>query len=159
MSKVYLLTGIIASGKSTWAKKCVDSNTFIVSKDVIRTMIYGGYKYKITDEHLIDAISKAIVQSLLLSGTNVIIDECWDTMTSGARQRLEDWLKYIQPNCVIEVIYFSSVKGNIERRMKDNHGDGSQELWKSVKDKMLLEFEPPTKEEYNIKIDIGESNE
>ena len=159
MNKVYLLTGIIASGKSTWAKQHADSNTFIVSKDKIRDMIYGQYLYKITDEHLINAIAKAAVQSLLLNGANVIIDECWDTMTKGARERLEDWLKYIRPDCSVDVVYFSSVEGNVDRRLKDNHGNGSKEVWESVKQKMLIEFESPNEEEYSIKIDIGERND
>lgn len=159
MSKVYLLTGIIASGKSTWAKeKAKDSNTFIVCKDSIRQMLHGTYTYRTSDEAVVDNVAWICVQDLIKAGADVIIDECWDTISKGSRQRLKHEL-YGVGVINIDVIYFSSVEGNVERRLKDNHGDGSKVLWEAVKERMLLEFEPPTEEEYSVKIDIGERNE
>ena len=141
MSKVYLMTGIIASGKSTWAKDHVDSNTYIVSKDNIREMLYGKYDYKTSDEVLIDNISRAIIGTLIQDGCNVIIDECWDTMTCGARERLSDWCKSYGTTD-IEIVYCSSIIGNVDRQM--NSKGGTWTMWKNVYDRMLKEFEPPT---------------
>lgn len=140
MSTICLMIGIIASGKSTWAKKHVDSNTFIVSKDNIREMIYGQYDYKVTDEHLVDDIAKSCIKTLLEQGSNVIIDECWDTMTRGSRIRLIKWL-YAQGAHQVEMVWCSSTQGNVGRQIKSK--GWTQELAEEVYDKMMKEFEHP----------------
>lgn len=156
MSTVYLLTGILGSGKTTWAKNHINSNTFIVSKDKIREMVYGTYNYRTSDEVLIDQIAKSIIAELLNNNCNIIIDECWDTMTKGARERLISFIRKYKPGATINVKYFSSVIGNVERRLQNNYGV-PKEIWQQVYNRMLVEFELPSF--FTEEINIEEKNE
>ena len=140
MSIVYLMCGIIASGKSQWAQNHVDSNTFIVSKDRIREMLYGKYDYRISDEVLIDTLTKNIIKLLLWEECNIIVDECWDTITEGARERLTSFCKTHGAD-EVRIIYCSSTIGNVGRQI---HSKGwSQELAERVYEKMKKKLEPP----------------
>lgn len=157
---IYLLVGIIGSGKSTWAKNHVNSHTFIVCKDKIREMIYGKYDYCTADEVMIDNIAKACIQSLLQQGMDVIIDDTWDTISNGAKDRLIAWLKQQNKGLnlnylIVKQIYFSSTEGNVERRLQNNHGNTSKETWEMVKQLMLDKFEPPDIKLCEEIIDIG----
>lgn len=140
MHTVYIMIGIMASGKSTWAEKHVDSNTFIVNKDKIREMLYGKYDYKVSTEIIVDEVAKSCIKSLLKSGADIIIDECWDTMTKGNRHRLATWL-YSNGANNIKFVYCSSTQGNVGRQIESK--GLTQELAEEVYDKMIKEFEPP----------------
>ena len=145
MSKITLLIGVIASGKSTYAKNHVDSNTFIVNKDSIREMIHGKYVYNISDEDLVNKIFESTIRTLIINGANIIIDECWATINVGARTRL---IKFLCDNGIsisdISIVFFSSTKNNVKRRLKNNHGNISEKVWKDVMNAMLREFEVPS---------------
>ncbi len=48
MPKLYLLVGLVGSGKSKWAEQIVKTThqTVIINRDKIRDMIHGGdYRY------------------------------------------------------------------------------------------------------------------
>lgn len=62
MTTLTILRGLLGSGKSTWARKHVDSNTVIVSLDGLREMMAGGRQ------------AHTIISDLLAKGVNVISD-------------------------------------------------------------------------------------
>lgn len=90
---VYMLCGVIASGKSTWAKRNMDENKRIVDKDVLRLGLYGGYGYKEEDEFMLHMISVEMCKQILLSGYDVIAD-------FG-----EYFLRFLQRQCFRQTIY------------------------------------------------------
>lgn len=74
MSKVTVLRGYSASGKSSWASK---SGAFIVSRDHIRQQITGNTKKTALDnagENLVNKMETAQIETALAAGVNVVVD-------------------------------------------------------------------------------------
>lgn len=73
---IYLPKGLPASGKSTWAKEFVKENyrTVIISRDSIREMLHGGYKYVPHLENLITDVLYETATYLLLIEYSIILD-------------------------------------------------------------------------------------
>ena len=109
MSKVYLLCGIIGSGKSTWASSNKDKlEALIVCQDNIREMLYGDYDYRPELENVVKLISRNAIKELLKHNENIIIDECWETINVETRSELIQFCKSIQPKCEIVCINFNA---------------------------------------------------
>lgn len=76
---IYVLTGLPASGKSTWAKEKVknESYTVIVSRDSIREMLKGHYTlfpFGSSMEVLVTEIENMAIISAYETGHDVIVD-------------------------------------------------------------------------------------
>jgi len=86
MLKVILCVGIVASGKSTWAKEEIkrDPSIIRVNRDDLRVMM-SNYVYSPENEKLIIAARNQIISNALKSGRNVIIDD-----TNLNRRNFED---------------------------------------------------------------------
>ena len=76
MTKIILLRGLPASGKSTWAKEFVrfNPNTVRVSRDDLRAQMYPGIDYRAIDEDLITEAETALVRAALRQGKTVVVD-------------------------------------------------------------------------------------
>ncbi len=77
MSKVIILRGLPASGKSTWARHFVKEmdNWIIVNKDQLRGMLHDGmFKEGIT-EKIVLKVRDSIIRDALKNGVNVIVDD------------------------------------------------------------------------------------
>lgn len=77
MSKLLMLSGLPASGKSTYAEDLVKNSGggwVRVNKDLIRTMLHAD-KFTFSNEKTTVAIEKAIASELLMSGKSVIVDD------------------------------------------------------------------------------------
>lgn len=79
MTTLTILRGLPGSGKSTWARKHVDSNTVIVSLDGLREMMAGGRQaWHETMNPQLNRIlvrqAHTIISDLLAKGVNVISD-------------------------------------------------------------------------------------
>ena len=75
MNKLLILSGIPASGKSTYAKQWVEEDPktrVIVSRDSIRRGL--GVYWVPSREDLVSTIEEFIVSEALLSGYNVVLD-------------------------------------------------------------------------------------
>ena len=78
MLKVILCCGIIASGKSTWAKEEVrkdPSKTIRVNRDDLRNMM-TNYVFSEDNEKLAVAARDFVITSALKRGRDVIVDDC-----------------------------------------------------------------------------------
>lgn len=75
--KIYIviLRGLIASGKSTWAKEFVKENQDYkrVCRDDIRHML-SAYTFDDVNEKLVTKLEKAAIEDILKDGYNLIID-------------------------------------------------------------------------------------
>lgn len=77
MSKVIILRGLPASGKSTWAKEFVRNNDgwIVVNKDQLRDMLHDGvFKGGVT-EKVVLSTRDAIIRDALKNDINVIVDD------------------------------------------------------------------------------------
>ena len=75
--KVYILKGLPASGKTTWARQLVDTNPGIyvrVNKDDLREMAHNA-NYSKHNEKLILRIRDKIILESLRAGRHVIVDD------------------------------------------------------------------------------------
>lgn len=99
MTTLTILRGLPGSGKSTWARKHVDSNTVIVSLDGLREMMAGGRQaWHETMNPQLNRIlvrqAHTIISDLLSKGVNVISDSqhvnprfCVDEVQIAARHK------------------------------------------------------------------------
>jgi predicted kinase len=147
---IYLLVGLIGSGKSTWAKnKAKDGKIVIINRDAIREMIKGEYVFHTDYEPFVKAACYDLVTTALDYGFDIIIDE-----TNISRPKRLAWLDLIyiasqdrQVEAKIIVVYFTEKEKNVENRMTAPKGQ-SREIWKTVYQKMLDNFEEPTLGEF-----------
>lgn len=111
MSKqfLYILRGLPASGKSTWARiqAVEDKNTIIVNRDKIREMLKGDYKlfpFGSKLEELVTVIETKSIKEGLLRYHNVIID------STGFRFNQKDY-DFVLDHCgaKVKIIDFTDV--------------------------------------------------
>lgn len=141
--KVYIMIGLIGSGKSSWAKMTAgtDFNTIRVSCDDIRDMIKDRYTFDLQLEPLVRKISTAMIALVLLEGKNVVIDDCH--LMIKHRQELCATIKEVAPE--VEIIYVwvqAELDVALRRRLVNLRGRTEFE-WRHVMKKMVDVFEPP----------------
>lgn len=103
MSKILILRGIPASGKSTFALQFVEENPDLharVNRDDLRKSVFGKYTDLSPDqEDLITELERNAVKTLLNSGKDVVID------SMSVRPRyVREWMKFAARNNVEAVI-------------------------------------------------------
>jgi len=147
MQTLYLLCGLIGSGKSTWASDRTENNTntIIINRDKIREMIHGKYAYKKETEDLIRDIAFEIMIMSIGFGFDIIIDEI--NITKEKRQLWVNIARKKNPDIKIVCVYCTEKKDNVFYRMKDSKGV-DREAWERVYEGMLKSFEEPTIEEF-----------
>lgn len=118
----YILKGLPASGKSTWAKNKAkkEFNTVIINRDKIREMLKGEYKlfpFGSKMEQVVTHIEEISIHAAMGHRYNIIID------ATNFRFKLDYWRDYIKSykdNYKIKVVDFTdvSVEECIERDSK-----------------------------------------
>ena len=91
MSKLIILTGLPASGKSTHAKELMekDGNCVRVNKDLLRTMLHFG-EWSGKNEQSIRDAELLLAKSFLTQGRVVIVDD-----TNLNPKVLNSWLEFV----------------------------------------------------------------
>ncbi len=147
--KLTILVGNISSGKSTWCNEQID-NGMLLSKDDARkafaVSIGEKYIYDHVLEEFIHSITLDLLEGMCYIGTeNIVLDET--NMSKYTR------LPFIQVakkyGYDVEALIFPD-KGediHVQRRLKDNHGDTSEEVWRDVYRRKQGSYEEPTKDE------------
>lgn len=75
MSKIIVMRGLPASGKSTRAKKMLDDgNTVRLNKDLLRTMLHAD-KWTPQNEALTMKAEKVLALELLNEGVRIVVDD------------------------------------------------------------------------------------
>jgi predicted kinase len=88
MSKMTIMVGLPASGKSTKAKELLgDGNTVRINKDLLRTMLHCD-KFTGRNEEKTQKAAKLLAEYFLKNGTNVIIDDT--NLNPGTLQTWKD---------------------------------------------------------------------
>lgn len=164
---IYINIGLIGSGKTTFSnKKALVSPVLIVSKDSIRQMLFGAYRFeevveslvqKITDTTLVNCVSEIILG--IAPYNSVIIDD--------ANLTRKDRLAYI--NLIREIekinnqenffkiiyVYFQDLDcQGVARRIQEDKGLGEEHWW-AVQDWQMRRIEVPSHQEikeYNVEL-------
>lgn len=122
MTRIIVLRGLPASGKSTWAKSWVmadPSTRMRVNRDDIRHQLYGTYWGDGVDENTVTKVEEVMVRAGLDAGKDVVIDA-----THLAARYLRRWYNF---GVEVEVKDFEVpleelVERDFERRLMGERG-------------------------------------
>lgn len=147
---VYVLHGVLGSGKSTWSKRfCArHPRARIVSADSFRKMLHGKYEYHAEMDDIITESMRASAGQLLLKGYDVVID-CGNL----TRERRSPWFQLGKAGGFKKVaIRFPKMHKDwhVRRRITDPHW---QVDWDKVCTGELAAIEP-LDEDWDAIIDV-----
>lgn len=145
--KIYLLTGLPGSGKSTWSRNVAENpNIIIICEDNIRLMLKGKYVFDPLYEPLVKEIAEAAFNDALMAGFDIILDEVY--YTKALRAKSIDQIKNHTLPTELEIIcvWFTENQNNLRYRMKESRGY-SDLKWEEVITTMSQNFEIPTLDE------------
>lgn len=102
MSKLIMLIGLPAAGKSYWSEKYIQGNpdTILVSSDSIRAEVFGDVNDQKHNAEVFNIVHKRVVAAIK-SGKDAILDS-----TNLSRKRRIHFIKSI-PDCLAEAIVFA----------------------------------------------------
>jgi predicted kinase len=86
---IYLCVGMIASGKSTFARKQAKEGAIIINHDDLTEMCHGEYRYEQGLRECYRRMEEDIAEAALDAGRSVIIDRCH--LTAESRRR---WIEF-----------------------------------------------------------------
>lgn len=152
--KMFLLCGLIGSGKSYWSriKLAAGGNIICVNRDSLRTMISGGvYVYNKRLEIVGKSMAVDCVVAAHDMGYSVILDE-----TNLTVKKRSEWLSMALA-CGMEVIcvHCTETVENLANRMTEPRGM-PEARWSAVLEGMRESFEPPTMKENFSRIEVVE---
>lgn len=156
--RVYITVGLPGAGKSSWARRRVesDSNLFIVCGDAFRSMLMGVYFFDPDrGERLVRRLFLVSVREVLQERAGVILDECILTLT---RKQRREWCEFAwewgsfgsiktpeRPE--IFLVYFpEGVRDLVGNRLKDARGLPVGQ-WVSEIERLRGELEVPSQDE------------
>jgi len=160
MTKLYLPIGLIGTGKSTWARQFIEANpnTKIVAGDDIRYMLAGGkkYEYDAALEPTIIGILLSTTQTLLRLGYDVILDECYCSLSMEMRRHVARKFDDRQTMKIAIVFPEKDMKDHIEDKVMKGLRGKTVGYWKRVFREMREVYEPfnLTKEYYFNRYEI-----
>lgn len=144
--KVYVLIGLPGSGKSIWTEKKIelnDSNNIgVVSRDAIRLMINGNYKYIPEQQQLITKIMSKSAEEILEEGWDLIIDQT--NISKKIRKEVTDFLRNFKSDLEIWFIQFNrfEIESLVQRRMLGDSRGENEQYHRDVINKMIAKYEP-----------------
>ena len=144
---VYVNVGLPGSGKSTWARETAkDTDIIIICKDNIRNMLKGEYIFDPIYEPLVAEITSTAFNDALMAGFSIILDETHITRQHRINciERIRNHTMPVQPEIIC--VWFTEDENNLEYRMREARGY-SDIKWAEVLDKMVANFQKPTKKE------------
>lgn len=154
--KVYIMIGLIGSGKSAWARLTAgtDFNTIRVGNDDIRDMIKDRYTFDFQLEPMVRKMGNALVIELLSEGKDIVIDDCH--LTKEHREELCALIKGFAPESEIIYVWMRCDPAVALKRRLSNLRGGTEFGWIQVMKKHEEVFDIPTKNENKYVSDMVE---
>lgn len=87
MPKLEILVGMIASGKSTYARKRADEGAIVVSHDDLTEMLHARYRYDQSKREMYRRMEELLAREALFNDLDVVIDRTHLTLESRDRWR------------------------------------------------------------------------
>lgn len=142
MSRIVLMRGLPASGKSTHARSLIEKNGNYkrVNRDDLRSMIDNG-KHSTSKEKYIRKVELAIAELYLAEGFNIIVDDC-----NLSEHAMTMWREFAREHkAQMEVKDFTDVPVEecIERDRRRQNYVGEQVIRKMYKDFLQVKPQPP----------------
>ena len=153
--RAYVLIGLPGSGKSTWTEKQMKElnprGIGVVSRDAIRLMINGSYKYIEAQQDLITDIAEESAKAILDEGYDLVIDQA--NISKDVRKEVTRFLRNINEEIKIYFIrmHVYNAEVLVLRRMEGDARGENEEYHIRVIDKMEKAYETVGHEEdYNF---------
>lgn len=136
--KLEILVGMIASGKSTYARKRADEGAIVVCHDDLTAMLHGRYRYEQGLRSAYREAEEAIASTFIAAGRDVVIDR-----THLTRESRERWIKFarwgvftdvypIAPTLIVVVFPNEGIDVHAGRRFDADPRGRSLEDWRGV---------------------------
>lgn len=148
MSKIYVLVGYIASGKSSYCKNAARSGAIIINDDSIVNMLHAG-DYTLYDKELkflYKVTENQILGTSLAMHRTVIIDRGLNVSKRG-RQRWIALAKSFDVQCEAIVFHHDKLAVHAKRRFESDNRGHSYEYWLNVANEHNKIYEEPTRDE------------
>ncbi len=144
MSTMYLLVGILGSGKTTYAKDFAEDNpnTKIVCADDFRKMLNGEYHYHKELDDIITVSMVDTIKHLLDGGYDVIVD-----VGNLTEDRRSSWMQIPVDKRVAVVFPLRDKEWHINNRLKNEHRTDAD--WDEIYDGDVKAFQPIDKTQFN----------
>jgi predicted kinase len=146
--KIYVLVGMIASGKSTYCKQAAKHGKIILNDDAIVNMLHAD-DYTLYDKNLkllYKSIENNVISLGLCAGRTVIIDRGLNVSKQGRKR----WLaiaKSFDIECEAIILPKDTPEIHAERRYKSDSRGHSYEYWLRVANRHDSVYDEPTIEE------------
>ena len=138
MNKIYVLVGLPASGKSTYAREVLSKEAIIYSSDAIRKELFGNEACQANHKLVFSTLYTRAKQSLA-DGKNIVIDAT--SINKFERERVLSNFKDV--NAYRVAIYFDTPVELCYQRDEKR----SRTVGREVIDKYVERFEYPSMEE------------
>jgi len=145
---IEVLVGMIASGKSTWAKKRANEGWIVLNDDAIVNAVHANQYtlYNKPLKPLYKSIEDHILHTAIALGRNVVVDRGVDISISSRKR----WLSIGHSlDCPVWAIVFEKFPDEVhaERRARSDARGHSLEYWRGVAKAHGARYEVPTREE------------
>lgn len=147
-TKVYLLCGLIGSGKSTYCKSAALNGHIILNDDAIVNLLHCD-NYTLYDKKLkilYKSIENSIVSLSLCMGKSIVIDRGLNISKKG-RKRFIALAQSFDIPCFANVFKNEGVETHAMRRYNSDNRGHTYEYWLNVAKKHNEIWEFPTIEE------------
>jgi len=147
---MYILIGMIASGKSTLTKSLAADGALVVNDDSITVSIHGGdyLQYDSNLKPLYREIEHLIILSAKTNNRDVVIDKT--NLTKKSRARYINWGKEQGFN-IVGVVFpgFKDVGRHAMHRFLSGSRGISLQKWTEIAVHHASIYEPPTADEFD----------
>lgn len=130
---MYVLVGMIASGKSTYAKTAATGGAIVVNDDSVVTAVHGGNPllYRESLKPLYKSLQNHIVAMAVALGRDVVVD-CGVNIRERSRRRWIGMAHSLDQPCMAVVFPRSSPEVHAKRRFSDDARGYSYNDWLAV---------------------------
>ena len=146
--KIQVLVGMIASGKSTYAKNAAKNGVLCVNDDAIVNMLHAD-DYTLYDKNLkiiYKTVENQVIGTILAFGRNVLVDRGLNVSLEG-RQRWLALAKSYDVPCEAIVFPFAAPAVHAQRRMSSDARGHDFKYWFMVAETHESQYTPPSMDE------------
>lgn len=132
MINVKILIGMIASGKSTYARGCAREGALVICHDDLTEMLHAEYRYEQESRDIYRMMEDSLLEIAVNFNKDVVIDRTHLTRESRSR-----WTRFhrvtMQPVSFTAVVFpFESPEVHAKRRFEHDSRGRSYEEWLQV---------------------------
>lgn len=158
MKRLVVLVGNIGGGKTTITNDLVKLGYNVISRDAMRYMLGNGqYVFELITEKIINKIALSMLRQMVQKNLDIIIDET--NMSVAIREEILKIANKKNYETIAYVMPKISKRKSIERRLSNNHGNTTKEVWSEVWEKFNAMYEEPTHDEGFDKVITGINHE